>query len=201
MAIFLIRHGETDANAARIVQTPDVPLSARGMEQAEHLGRRVAGLGVGRILASDLRRAVMTAERLCTSTGAPITFDPGLQERNFGALRGRPYATLDVDIFAPQYAPPNGEDWDGFHARVDAMWERIAAAAATAAAGNLAVVTHGLVCYSLALRHLHLPAGHDAPLRWHNASITVIDDLAPWTVRLLNCTAHLDGSDVGGPAV
>ena len=31
MQIFLIRHGETAANAARIVQTPDTPLSERGI--------------------------------------------------------------------------------------------------------------------------------------------------------------------------
>jgi broad specificity phosphatase PhoE len=46
MPILLIRHGETDSNAARIVQTPDVPLSARGVAQAERLARRLAGAGV-----------------------------------------------------------------------------------------------------------------------------------------------------------
>ena len=188
--IFLIRHGETESNAARIVQTPEVPLSERGIAQAEQLARRLAGLGVASILSSDLRRAVMTAERVHAATGAAIRLDPGLQERNYGAVRGLSYAALGVDILAPEYEPPGGETWAEFHARVDATWKRIAAAAA-ASDGNLAVVTHGLVCYSLALRHVRLPADHDAIVRWHNASVTVIDDKPPWAVQVLNCTEHL----------
>jgi broad specificity phosphatase PhoE len=36
MTILIARHGETDGNAARILQRPDVPLNERGMRQAEH---------------------------------------------------------------------------------------------------------------------------------------------------------------------
>jgi probable phosphoglycerate mutase len=190
MSIFLIRHGETDSNAARIVQTPETPLSPRGLAQTERLATRLAALGVAAILSSDLPRAVMTAERLARATGAPITTDPGLQERNYGDIRGRSYAIVGVDILAAAYEPPGGERWTDFHTRIDAAWERIATAAA-ATAGNLAVVTHGLVCYSLALRHLRLPPGRDALLRWDNASVTVVEAAPPWAVGTLNCTAHL----------
>src|SRR5512143_3431048 len=105
MAILLIRHGETASNAARIVQTPDIPLSPRGLAQAERLAARVAPLGVARILSSDLARARMTAERLQAASAAPITLDAGLQERNYGDVRGRTYAELGVDILAPDYEP------------------------------------------------------------------------------------------------
>jgi broad specificity phosphatase PhoE len=37
MTILVVRHGETDGNAARILQRPDVPLNERGMRQAEEL--------------------------------------------------------------------------------------------------------------------------------------------------------------------
>lgn len=197
MAIVLIRHGETDCNAARIVQTADVPLSARGLAQAEQLGRRLAVAGVGAILSSDLRRAQMTAERLQASTGAPIALEASLQERNYGDVRGQAYATLGVDILAPDYEPPGGERWEVFHARVDTAWTRIIAAAA-ATQGNLAVVTHGLVCYSLALRHLRLGPAQLAPARWDNASVTIVDAQPPWVVHTLNCTAHLSGDDSPG---
>lgn len=194
MAIFLIRHGETACNAARIVQTPDIPLSPVGLAQAERLAARLAPMGVGHILTSDLARARMTAERVHAASGAPVTFDAGLQERNYGDVRGRTYAELGVDILAPDYEPPGGERWADFHARVDAVWERVVETAA-ATDGNLAVVTHGLVCYSLALRRLRLPAGSAPPVRWANASLTVIDPTPPWEVRVLNCSAHLDGPD------
>ena len=197
MAIFLIRHGETASNAARIVQTPETPLSARGIQQAERLAHRLAPLGVAAILASDLARARMTAERVRAATNAPITLDPGLQERNYGDIRGLPYATLGVDILAPDYDPPGGERWDEFHARVDAVWQRITTAAA-ATDGNLAVVTHGLVCYSLTLRQLQLAPDERAHVHWGNASVTVIESAPPWRVELLNCTKHLHHDPSGG---
>ncbi len=186
--IFLIRHGETAANAARIVQTPDTPLSERGLAQAEALARRVTALGVAAIVSSDLPRALMTAERLQAATTAPLTLESDLQERNFGDLRGRAYATFDVDILAPTYEPPGGESWAAFHARVDAAWARLVARAAETP-GNLAVVTHGLVCRAISERHLALDGATCGP--WQNASLTVVEPHAPWRVQVLNCTAHL----------
>ncbi len=191
MLIFLIRHGETPGNARRIVQLPGIPLSPRGVAQAERLARRLGREGIARILSSDLARAAMTAEHLRQVTGAPVQFDPLLQERNFGDLRGTAYADLGFDMFAPGYAPPNGETWEVFHARVDRAWALVQETAA-ATSGHLAVVTHGLVCRSLASRHLILPAGQDVPERWENSALTVIEGPAPWRVRLLNCIAHLD---------
>ncbi len=193
--IFLIRHGETLGNAARIVQLPDSPLSPRGVDQAQRLARRLAASGITRILASDLTRAAMTAAPLQQATGASVQIEPLLQERNFGDLRGRSYDEIGVDIFAPDFAPPNGETWDVFHARVDRAWALVQALAAQRR-GSLAVITHGLVCRSLAARHLILPLGEEVPLRWANASVTEVDGPAPWRVRLLNCAAHLD--DLGG---
>jgi probable phosphoglycerate mutase len=199
--VFLIRHGETADNAARIVQVPDVPLSPRGIAQAERLARRLASEGIKLILSSDLARAMTTAEHLRRVTGAPLELDPLLQERNFGDLRGTPYAQLGFDLFAPDLDPPGGESWPTFHARVDRAWEAIRARAAEVD-GPLAVVTHGLVCRSLAARHVVLPEGATAPERWENTSVTIVDG-PPWRVRLLNCVAHLDGLDgtIGATAV
>jgi broad specificity phosphatase PhoE len=191
VSIFLIRHGETLGNASRTVQLPDNPLSPRGIAQAELLARRLQREGIAAILSSDFARAAATAERLRRVTGAPVRHDPLLQERNFGDIRGTPYAALGFDMFAPDYAPPNGETWEVFHARVDRAWTLIQEAAA-AAGGHLAVVTHGLVCRSVAGRHLILPGGQAAPERWENTALTVIDHPAPWRVRMLNSISHLD---------
>jgi probable phosphoglycerate mutase len=192
--LFIIRHGETVGNAGRIVQKPDSPLSARGVLQAERLGTRLAGAGIARILASDLARAAATADAVRRATGAPLEYEPLLHERNFGDLRGTPYAELGLDMFALDYEPPNGESWAAFHARVDRAWLRVQAAA-TAAEGPLAVITHGLVCRSLAARRLVLPAGAAVPDRWENTSVTIAAGPHPWRVSLLNCIAHLDGLD------
>jgi probable phosphoglycerate mutase len=193
--IFLIRHGETEGNASRIVQRPEIPLSPRGLAQAEALSRRLAREGVARIVSSDLARAVGTAERLQRTTGAPLTFDPLLQERNFGDVRGTAYDDLGFDLFAPDFSPANGETWEVFHARVDRAWAVVLALAA-ATSGTLAVVTHGLVCRSLAGRHLWLEDGLLVPERWENTSVTVVEGVAPWRVRLLNCVVHLEDPEV-----
>lgn len=193
--IFLIRHGETDANAARIVQTPDVALSARGREQACALGRRLADAGIATIVSSDLRRAVETAEIVAAATGAPIRFDADLQERNFGDVRGTAYADLAEDLFGPEFAPPGGETWAQFHARVDHAWARVLAIAADVA-GDLAVVTHGLVCRAVVQRHCDVAAASDIPLAWGNTAVTILEP--PRGVRLLGCTAHLDDVPGGG---
>jgi broad specificity phosphatase PhoE len=195
MSIFLIRHGETLGNASRTVQLPDNPLSPRGAAQAERLARRLAREGIALILSSDYSRAVTTADHLRHATGAPVRYSPLLQERNFGDLRGTPYADLGFDMFEPDYAPPNGETWETFHARVDRAWALVQDTAARTE-GHLAVVTHGLVCRSLAARHLVLPPGEAGPTAWGNTALTIIDHPAPWRVRLLNCIAHLDDLEV-----
>lgn len=195
--MFLVRHGETAGNAARVLQTPDVPLSERGLAQAERLARRLSEARVGLILSSDFARAVMTAERVRDATGAQISPEPLLRERSFGDLRGTPYAELREDPFAPDYVPPGGESWQALHDRVDRAWERIRRALATRD-GDLVVVTHGLVCWSLVTRHLEL-GGRQAPLRFRNTSVTQLDPEPPWRVRVLDCVAHLEPEQEPAP--
>jgi probable phosphoglycerate mutase len=197
--IVLVRHGETPSNAARVVQTPDTPLSPRGLRQAEALAARLARLGIARILTSDLARALGTAAAVERATGAPLELEPLLQERNFGDVRGIPYADLGVDLFGPDFAPPGGEDWEQFHARVALAWARVRALAARTP-GNLAVVTHGLVCYSLGLRHLALPSGREPELRVPNTALSLVEAAPPHRVVLWGCTAHLDREEAGAPA-
>ena len=194
MAIYLIRHGETPGNAGRVVQTADTPLSERGLRQARRLAERLERTSIARILASDLVRAAMTAEPLRVALDAPLALEPLLQERNFGELRGTPYAELEADIFAEGFAPPGGETWETFDARVDQAWRRVTEVA-RATRGHLAVVTHGLVCFSLATRHLALPPEAEPQLGFANTSLTIAQAAPPHAVTLFNCTAHLEGEE------
>jgi len=196
MAIYLLRHAETAANATRVVQRPDAALSACGRDQADRLAARLTRAGIARILTSDLARARETAEALRAATGAPLEVDPDLAERNYGDVRGTPYAELTTDIFAPDYDPPGGETWAAFHARVDAAWGRVLRLASVTA-GHLAVVTHGLVCEAILQRHLGGAVA--AAGRWANTAVTIVEP--PRTLRLLACTTHLDHPAPGGSAV
>jgi probable phosphoglycerate mutase len=198
--IYLIRHGETAHNAARILQPAATPLSERGLAQAERVAARLVPAGLVRVLASDLRRAEQTAEAIAAASGAPLARDPDLAERNFGALRGRAYAELGFDPFAPDYAPPEGESWEAFHARVDRVWARVDAAA-RAAGGPIAVVTHGLVCRSVVSRLVALAPGLSPDARgWRNTSVTVLEAAPAWRVTLLDDASHLDEETATGVA-
>src|SRR5215468_5382677 len=190
MTILLVRHGETAGNASRIVQRADVPLNERGIRQAEQLAQRLFDHGFVRIVCSDLLRARMTAAPLAARSGIAIEQSPLLQERNFGDLRGVPYAELTEDPFGPDFAPPNGEDWPTFHARVAEAFHFIVMRR-RGVNGPLVVVTHGLVCHALVERHALLPEGVVVPERFDNTSVTVLQEDAPHAVSLINCTQHL----------
>lgn len=199
--ILLARHGETDANAARIVQFPDARLSAAGRQQAERLAMRVAECGIAHILCSDMTRALETAAPIAARAGVSVTVDPLLRERDFGDLRGTPYTELRIDPFALDYAPPNGETWADFHERVGRAWTRVSQLAERTT-GSLLVVTHGLVCHALVERHLSLDAGMVVPERWHNTALSWIEPVAPWSVQRLHCIQHLhDNQNYGAAAV
>jgi probable phosphoglycerate mutase len=191
MTILLVRHGETDGNAGRILQRADVPLNERGMRQAERLAQRLSAHGFVRIVCSDLVRARMTAAPLAARSGIAIEESPLLQERNFGDLRGLAYGELAENPFGPGFAPPNGEDWPTFHTRVADAFAFIVDRRRSAN-GNLVVFTHGLVCRAVVERHARLSEGILAPERFDNTSITILHEEAPHGVSLLNCTRHLE---------
>lgn len=199
MAIYLIRHGETALNATGVMQVPGTPLSENGLAQAERLAARLAGEGITHILASDYARAAMTAEAVRRATGVAIESEPLLRERNLGDLRGRSYAELDFDPFAVGYEPPNGESWTVFDERVDRAWARVAETAAQVD-GNLAVVTHGLVCRSIVSRIADASEVPTPDFGWLNTSITILDREPPFTIRLMNCASHLEEAEAKGPA-
>ena len=193
MSILLVRHGETALNAARTVQHPETALNERGMGQARRLAERLADFPVAAIVSSDYKRAHMTAQAIAGVTGLPIVIQESLRERNFGDARGVPHADLPVELYAPDFHPANGESWSMFHERVTVAWKEIRERAADTQ-GDLVVVSHALVCRSLAENHLGMAEGIDAKVaRWPNTALTIIESRAPWLVSVLACGAHLDG--------
>ena len=60
--LYLIRHGETDANKSGVLMgSTDIPLNDTGRQQAALLRDRINALEVDSIFASPLTRAVETA--------------------------------------------------------------------------------------------------------------------------------------------
>jgi len=202
MTIFLIRHGETALNVARVLQPPETPLSVRGQAQAAALAARLAGmtgpLRPAGVLTSDQPRAAQTAQALAAACGLRAQSSALLRERHFGDWRGRAYDELPADVLRSEAAPPGGESGAAFRARVDAaLAELLRCHAALGGAGPLVVVSHGLVIWDLLARHLDR-AGLAMPAHLGNTSLTVFDAAAPHRVRLLTCMRHLeDGGRAG----
>jgi len=88
--IFLVRHGETVDNANNIMQGQTQGcLNERGREQARQVAERLASEQIDAVVASDLRRAVQTAEVIAAPHGLPVATTPLLRERDWGAFTGR----------------------------------------------------------------------------------------------------------------
>ena len=191
MSIFLVRHGETALNVSRTLQPAETPLSERGEAQARAVARRLAGARIAAVVSSDLPRAALTAKAIAGACSLPIVWEPLLQERNFGDLRGRAYDTLGFDPLTLVGAPPGGESAAAFRDRVARAFDRIVRLR-EGLEGNLAVVTHGLVIGALLGAHVRLPPGTALPGRLGNTSLTVIDSRSPHAVALLDCVRHLD---------
>ena len=87
--IFLVRHGETVDNARRIMQgQTHGMLNEHGREQAEGVAERLASEKIDAVVASDLRRAIQTAEIISARHGLPVTTTPLLRERDWGSFTG-----------------------------------------------------------------------------------------------------------------
>lgn len=202
MALLIARHGETALNVAGIVQPADTGLSPHGLQQADALGARLAQeYRVAAIVASDLLRARQTAEQVALHVERSVETSSDWRERNFGALRGRAYRSLDFNPITMVEAPPEGESLAQFEARVADGCARLvarvsgltqAAADRLADAEHLLLVTHGLVVRQLLAAHIEGGAASVRAGPPANASLVVAEVIGGrLRLALGPCTAHL----------
>jgi probable phosphoglycerate mutase len=201
MSIYLIRHGQTNGNRDRIVQTPDTPLSELGQQQAKQLAQTFQNISVEKIICSDYIRTQQTAAPLRAIKQATFSLQPLLRERSFGDLRGRPYEEIDADFFAESFAPPNGEIHQQFIERVHLAWEFVLTTYQNMQ-GSLIVMTHGLVLRELIKQHLIVDDTILPLSDFQNTCITEVNGTDKKTVlRLCDAQHLLDKSSVAGAAV
>ena len=98
--LFLVRHGETVDNALQIMQGQTQGcLNERGREQAAQVARRLAEEPIDAIVASDLQRAIQTAEIIAAPHGLAIRTTPLLRERDWGSFTGRFIPDLKGEVW------------------------------------------------------------------------------------------------------
>jgi broad specificity phosphatase PhoE len=109
--LVIVRHGETVDNAAGVWQgLKDSELSPVGLAQADKAAPVVAAYQPEVLVASDLARARVTAERVAEAAGMPLRLDPRLREIDVGQWQGVTTAEVrnrDPELLA---AMGRGED-------------------------------------------------------------------------------------------
>lgn len=89
--IYFVRHGESEWNVAdRICGSTDIPLTKKGLQQAQMTGDMILekGITADLILYSPLSRAKETALAISRTTGIRAVEEPRLTEQNFGRFEG-----------------------------------------------------------------------------------------------------------------
>ena len=87
--IYLVRHGETVDNARQVMQgQTQGELNEKGMAQAQQVAERLASEHFDAVIASDLHRAIQTAEIIAAPHGLPVTTTALLRERDWGSFTG-----------------------------------------------------------------------------------------------------------------
>lgn len=162
LEIYLLRHGETEWNIeGRLQGQKNSALTARGREQAHHLGRTLRGrLGSAALPmhVSPLGRARETAAilREYLSSAEPV-LEPRLQEMTLGIweglTRGEVNARWNGVIGADSNAEwwflaPGGESYDHFRDRVRSWLAE--------QSGTIIAVSHGITTRMIRGEHLGL---------------------------------------------
>lgn len=152
--VTLIRHGETDMNAAGVfLGVTDVPVGKSGMET---LNKAPVHPEVKRVFASPMLRTRQTAQALFPN--AELVLADGLREINFGDFEGKSGEEL---LQHPDYRPiyerwaqsgmdltfPNGESIDEVAERVTAAFDSVVNMAQEGE--RVYVVTHGGIIMAL----------------------------------------------------
>ena len=147
MRLLLIRHGQTEANVNRQLDTayPGLPLNEHGLGQADALVEALAHEPIDAMYASILTRAQQTAAPLATARGLEAVVIDGIQEISAGVEEMNTDWRKYLEVLM-SWAPDNmdvgledGETAREFLARFDAAIEAVESAGHE----RVALVSHG----------------------------------------------------------
>jgi len=197
MRLWLIRHGETEANVAGLYSGhAPTSLTEKGVAQAHALHHLLREVPFDQVLCSELERAQHTARLALYERDIPTHTTPLLNEMYFGDWEMRHHRDLsreDPESYAAWCSdwqnaiPTNGEGFQAFSQRVQHF---IAELPRWSTAKNVLIVSHQGVLSLLIASMLKMPAAS----LWHFrvdqgtwSAVDIHDDFA--TLRVLNSRA------------
>lgn len=212
--LILLRHGQTEYNATDRMQGQlDTDLSELGRSQAKTAAAELATREPIKIVSSDLRRALDTANALGDAAGVAVSVDERLRETHLGQWQGLTHT--EVDDIAPgarpawradaTVAPPGGESRiDVARRSVPLVRELAAGVPEWGADGNerpLVLVAHGGLIAALTAALLDLPTdrwpvlGGLANTSWVQLGAHEPGENPSWRLDVWNASARV-ASDV-----
>lgn len=201
--LILVRHGETEWNLERRVQGHrDVPLSARGVEQALRLRSHLREESIDWVYSSDLQRARRTAEILAEGRNE-VRVDPRLREAGFGLFEGltseemaalypEEYRAWRSDSFRNR--PPSGESLEDLGLRA---LEHVRECLERHPGQSILVVAHGGPIRVIACELFGWPLETQSMLRVENSAVSRIGfgERGP-LLEVWNDTSHLKAAGI-----
>ena len=182
LEIVLVRHGETDWNAAEVFRgRVDVALNEVGIRQAELLGEYLSRDKIDFIYSSPLTRAVRTAEVIAKRQKLEVNCVENLTDFDFGEWQGlslkevkEKYPDLYKDwIDTPeQVRIPGGESLEEVRNRVMPFVED---AVMRCGEGRIVLVSHRVVCKVLICSLLGIDNSYFPRIKIDNCGITRFD--------------------------
>ncbi|EAR7911258.1 adenosylcobalamin/alpha-ribazole phosphatase [Salmonella enterica] len=197
MRLWLVRHGETEANVAGLYSGhAPTPLTEKGIGQAKTLHTLLCHAPFDRVLCSELERARHTARLVLEGRDAPQHILPELNEMYFGDWEMRHHRDLtheDAESYAAwctdwqNAVPTNGEGFQAFTQRVERFISRLDA---FSDCQSLLIVSHQGVLSLLIARLLAMPAASLWHFRVEQGCWSAIDICEGFaTLKVLNSRA------------
>lgn len=199
--LLLLRHGQTDANAAGVIQGHlPTPLNALGKAQSRLLGQRLLTYTppVTLLLTSPLVRALQTAGEITAVLQLPPQQDAAWTERHFGSDQGQPFDLVQIMTHGGKNQDPSdAEPKHTFDARVRSAVHTAPFTSHTPAV--TAVVSHGGVIGSVVRQLIsgHIPSTNPPTERAAVPNCSILhlrrpSPADPWHILCLHDSTHLD---------
>ncbi|MBA8918141.1 histidine phosphatase family protein [Bacillus aerius] len=189
-AICLVRHGETDWNAAKRIQgRTDIPLNDTGKWQAEQTGLYLKDAHWDVVISSPLSRAKETAHLILQHVHAPLVIMDDFIERDYGDAEGMSFEERQKLFPNKQY--PNMEPLSALQ---DRMLEGIEKVRATYPDQRVLIVAHGAAIHALLTSLADEQMGIQ-DTRLVNACLNYVEWTdGEWKVNDYNVVSHLTQS-------
>ena len=197
MDLIIIRHGESEADILKVHEgRADFNLTEKGHKQAELMANWVSNyIELDKIIASPLKRAAQTAEKLATATNLPIQFRDELMEWQNGLMAGMSFEEANIKYPEPTIKYPHtavyGQESNvAFRARAELILSEIIHEEHPGA--KIAIVSHGNMITRLFQSFMGVPIDSDVQLFTGDTGIHHLKIGWNKKIAFLNYTGHLD---------